>query len=322
MCEILRHVMINRLFLACTCFLISTAVLAVGTPEDCAWEVTQATVTTTEPDGTQTTWIHLFYTYSCSVTVEGGSSGGGGTPPPPPPLPSDPYLRMRSISDADPTAPVLNIETFGISSIDLYINGNYVRSYGGATASIILPSLHTFTDYSTPIALEGHSDQGPADVVAEVTRAADVRRGSSVLIIHWYMESEGLTPIEEELSYYRTVDDLITYTSYSIPTEGARNGRVEQELAQDTIHRTEDYGAFGFTSTFRISSLLARNLWNEGICWVNFNDGHQWHSSHCTDDMGEFVYENSTATSVLSGPGRVDMVGFRIIQGDEITITP
>ena len=142
------------------------------------------------------------------------------------------------------------------------------------------------------------------------------------MIIRWAMESEGLTPITEDLSYYRTVDDLVTYTSYSVRTEGARNGRVEQIQAQDTIHAATDSGAFGFVSTFRIDSVQALNDWDEGLCWVNFNDGHQWHASHCTDEMNQFVRENSSATSTLSGPGRPYMLGYTILQGDEVTINP
>jgi hypothetical protein len=155
-----------------------------------------------------------------------------------------------------------------------------------------------------------------------VNRSGDVRRGASVLIIHWVMESDGLTPITEDLSYYRTVDDLVTYTSYSVPTDGARNGRVEQVQAEDTIHADTDYGAFGFASTFRINSLQARNDWNEGICWLNFNDGHQWHSSHCTDEIDDFVYDQTPATSTLTSPARFGMLGCSIVQGDEVTITP
>ncbi len=305
--------------------LLFIASTASAVSDNCMWIVSDVTtVSTTEPDGTTTTWIHIYYTWSCSIDVSppGGDLGGGGEPPSPPPPSNDPYLRIRSISDADPTAPVLNIEASGISSIDLYLNGAYINSYGGSTTFIILPSLRSFTDYSNAIALEGHSDQAPIDVVANINRAGDVRRGSAVLIIRWAMESEGLTPITEDLSYYRTVDDLVTYTSYSVRTEGARNGRVEQIQAQDTIHAATDSGAFGFVSTFRIDSVQALNDWDEGLCWVNFNDGHQWHASHCTDEMNQFVRENSSATSTLSGPGRPYMLGYTILQGDEVTINP
>jgi hypothetical protein len=304
-------------------FVSFTAAFAVGPSEDCAWTFVQSsTVITTEPDGTTTTWVHIYYVYSCNITVDGSQPPGGGDPGVPPPPPNDAFLRIRSISDANPTAPVLNIESSGITSIDLYLNGAYTNTYSGSTSFIILPSLHSFTDYSNAIALEGHSDGGPVDAVAEMTRGGDVRRGSSVLIIHWVMESEGLTPITEDLSYYRTVDDLVTYTSYSIPTEGQRNGRVEQHRAEDTVHAATDEGAFGFVSTFRISSLRALNEWDEGLCWLNFADGHHWHASHCTNDIDEFVFDGSSASSTLSSPGRINMLGCSITQGDEITITP
>lgn len=299
---------------------------SVSVAEDsCMWVISGMTeVQTTEPDGTTTTWIHVYYTWSCVIDVnpsDGNPGGGGGELPPPLPPSNDPYLRIQSISDADPTAPVLNIDSSGLFSIDLYLNGAYVNSYGGSTTFIILPSLRSFDDYSNAIALEGHSNVGPIDVVVNLNRAGDVRRGSAVLIVRWVMESEGLAPITEELSYYRTVDDLVTYTSYSVPTVGQRNGRVEQIQAEDTIHGT-DYGAFGFESSFHIDSVLALNDWNEGLCWINIRDGHEWHTSHCTGEMNQFARDGSSATSTMGWFGRFGMLGYTIVQGDEVTINP
>jgi hypothetical protein len=173
------------------------------------------------------------------------------------------------------------------------------------------------------IAIEANATDGESlHAFVEVTRSADVKRGSAILIIHWVMEGSNGVPEEIDISYSRTVDLLATYTSYSVQTTGARNGRVQQHNAEDTIHGNDESTKFGFASTFHISSTQARNDWNEGICYINIADGHQWHMSHCTGDMDEFTFDGTSSTSTMNSPGRFGMLGYSFVQGDVITVTP
>jgi hypothetical protein len=111
--------MIRRTLLAIMLIAVASTVSAAN--DDCEWYIVQSTtVTVCDVNGCES-WTHVYWGYSCNITVTppGGSGDGGGGDPPPQPPPPDPYLRIRSISDGDPTAPVLNIESSGVSSIDL-----------------------------------------------------------------------------------------------------------------------------------------------------------------------------------------------------------
>lgn len=136
------------------------------------------------------------------------------------------------------------------------------------------------------------------------------------------MESDGPTPLDETLTYVNTVDDLVGYTNYNVPTVGLRNGRVQQHQSEHTIHIFAEDDFFGYDSNFHIDSVRALNDWIERTCYVPIADSHRFHSSQCSDEIGEFTRDGSSAISTIGSPGRFGELGYNFVQGQTITITP
>lgn len=305
---------------ACAFLLISIPAFATGS---CGWVLVDATfVESCGPTwiGCDTQWTY-YYEYICDGTTGGGGTGGGGGGGTGSPNP--PNLNIVSISDENPENPVLTISSSNLSGMDLFIGGTYRNSYGASTTSIILPSLRTFADYSTAVCVQGYGTDGTAvQTCANVTRPADVKRGSAVLVIHYVMESAGPVPLDENVTYINTVDDLVGYTNYDVSTVGSRNGRVQQHQSEHTIHIYAEDDIFGYDSSFHIESLRALNDWIERTCYFPIADGHPFHSSQCSDEIGEFTRDGSSAISTLGSPGRFGELGYDFVQGQTINITP
>jgi hypothetical protein len=287
-----------------------------------------ATVSTTDSITHITVTVHYtYYTWACSDT--GTWQSGGGDPPPgggssPPPDP--PGVGFSGISDENPEVPVITIyKTASVTSMKLYLDGALFKTLSAATTSVTLPSLRSMPNGKT-LRLVGYTSQGlSAEATASIIVSGDVRSKSEVLLLEWFFETGGLTPEHGLYGYLRSISVLAGYTSYSgVSTFGRRNGRVQQHGVEDTIHYGPPNPDFGWESEYRMSSPRARNVFTEGICWINVFDSHAKHVSHCAE-MDEFTIDGTSSSSFIPGGMRAPYAWgalgpANIYQGQTITI--
>jgi len=285
-------------------------------------------VCTVEPDGTETCWWHYIEYWDCSGG-DGGTTGGGNSPPPDGGTTSpgpQPQISIVSISDENPGNPMLQVSTSNVDYYDLYINGGFQNSYSGSTTNVILPSLDPrsgqFSRNST-LDLMAYNNNGQANASMSVDRPSSQPSTQQGMYVRYYDTSEQGGVIRHELNMTRSLTTLVIYTNYSVPTSGARNGRVFHWSVEDVIGWDGFYPTPSWGSFYYMSSLPVASFWDERPCGARFA-GPANQSGLCADPTSFAFDGQSSATARIpdNGFSMGDPVYPTYIVPNDITVNP
>lgn len=187
-------------------------------------------------------WRHITYGWVCYDNGGGTSGGGTGTDPGGngnTPLP--PSVRIVSASDENPNQVVLRFDYSGApTSMTLEKNGVIVSSglpaaFGlyGSLDNMIFDSVLTVTMCNAG---------GCSEDFANVQRSTQRLRVEGAISAQWqdyiFTDIFDSPPIGIAIgyeSYTRILEGEFFYANYSVPTSGARNGRVKHVQTTDAV---------------------------------------------------------------------------------------
>jgi hypothetical protein len=183
-------------------------------------------------------WRHVEYGLVCYTTVYAGGgkppAGGATVPIEPPPPPS---VRVVSASDENPHDVELRFEYSGApTSMTLRKNGVIVAS-GAPSTSGRYGSLDNMV-FDSVLSVTMCNAGGCADDFAEVRRSTRRPRAEGAVSAQWAetvpdpWEIQIVTGYE---SYTRILEAELFYAEYTVPTAGARNGRVQHVQSTDAL---------------------------------------------------------------------------------------
>lgn len=185
-------------------------------------------------------FIEPRYELFCSIDVYGSGGGqniGGGGDPIDSGGGSDfpaPSLSLTSVSDADPKNVLVRVIVNDADTLNVFVNGIITKSFSPPPSFVLLGSLAAVPSGVNEIGFQARNS------VATIVRSFSALRapqnyygGEAVNVAYEYVLGDPTTVGYD--SYQRLLSVNALYTSYSLATEGARNGRVEHETVTDEM---------------------------------------------------------------------------------------